>query len=176
MIWYDLKNLNRHQKLSLTHKSAICIVWKSLNILACLGWAADEKLWKLCNSVNHKYFIKGLKSLNLDKNQGRGRVMNRSEDTECCISLWWKTSCIALFSFLGSVIMRFVCFLRSNGHAKRTSQNGADSYQTVQVVYCANRCFPDRKYASAKLWTEVGGRGGVGWWKFTQVMGERTVQ
>lgn len=124
MIWYDLeKTWTDITGFLLTHKSAIRIVWKSLNILPRLGWAANEKPWKLRNSVNHKYFIKGLKSLDLDKDQGRGRVMNRSEDAECCISLRWKTSCIALFSFLGSVIMRFVCFLRSNEHAKQTSQN-----------------------------------------------------
>lgn len=119
-----------------------------------VGWAAGEKLWKTCNAASHS-FIKGLYRLNLAMHQGRWGAMNRSEDAECCISLWWKTSCLAFFSSLRPVIMRFLCFPRSIGRAKRTSQSKAERYQTVQVVYCANRCLPDHKYASTKLWSEV---------------------
>lgn len=50
--------------------------------------------------------------------------------------------------------MRFVCFLRRIEHAKWTSQSVADCYRRVQVVFRTSRCFPDRKYASAKFWSE----------------------
>lgn len=141
-----------------------------------LVWTAGEKLWKSCNNTSHKCFIKGLQSLDLDEHQARGRVMNRSEDRRRCISLWWKTSCLALSPFLRSVIMRFACFLRSIGHAKRTSQSWDDCYRTVQVVYRTSRCFPDHKYTSAKPQSEGRGEkkglemGGTGqcWWRFTE--------